>query len=875
VAAVAAVGLFAAPSHALDRFWTNSAGGSFHAPANWGGFPVPGAADNAVFTLNALLSYPVFFNNSVSSNRLLIRNDAVDLDLGSAANTYSLLATVNPSLVVGDLLGNEALLSLYVGTLSANASVIGNQAGSSGDFLVDGPDSTFLSSRVLTVGNNGTGLLTVQGGALARSVGLTVAANEMGSLVVDTGGTVQSTSFMTVADGPAAYGEASVLGASKLSSVSGTIAVSDGAVGYVDIDGVGSQWSNTNQLDIGYRGEGTVSVINGASLSAGGINLGTFATGDGQLEVFGGASVSTGNIVAGQAGLGAMFIQSGGTLTSSSAILGSAVGASGSVSVSGVNSRWTLSGPLVAGHYGLATILIDGGGVISAPSAVVAEYTGSDGAIFLAGGGSKFTVAGALQVGLRGSGSLQIDDGAGVTAGTVIIGGDSIPAMGTGTVSLSGAGSSLAVSNQLTVGADGSGYLVIDLGAAVSSPTVLVGAVAGGSGVVEISGASSALGATNVYLGGDAAGAKGSGEITVSGGSALNVANTLKVWSTGQVTVNGGTINAGLVSLTGGTLGGSGSLTSPVSSNNGQALVQSDTLTLAGPLAISTRLSKLGAGTLQITGPQTHASGALLEIHAGFVDLGSDAGSAAAANLTIHVNNAATLIVSVDQHLAGLNIGNPGGTPPAAAVTLAPGGDKTLHTRALSIGGGGILDLNDNDLVVHATADTRTGVLAELTALIQSARAGGAWSGAGITSSLAAANAVTGLAIALNDQGNGTPLNPAYDLNVILVKYTYNGDVNLDGTINLNDYFIIDSNYLDQTPGVILGYAQGDVNFDGAINLNDYFMIDSAYLGQGLVLSGAGRNMVLLPEPGALLLPLGLALLLPRRVRHRTCQNHA
>jgi hypothetical protein len=71
----------------------------------------------------------------------------------------------------------------------------------------------------------------------------------------------------------------------------------------------------------------------------------------------------------------------------------------------------------------------------------------------------------------------------------------------------------------------------------------------------------------------------------------------------------------------------------------------------------------------------------------------------------------------------------------------------------------------------------------------------------------------------------------------ILVKLVYYGDVNHDGAVNLNDYFIIDSNYLAQSPGVPLSFHNGDVNLDGAINLNDYFLIDSAYLGQGSPLS--------------------------------------
>jgi hypothetical protein len=67
----------------------------------------------------------------------------------------------------------------------------------------------------------------------------------------------------------------------------------------------------------------------------------------------------------------------------------------------------------------------------------------------------------------------------------------------------------------------------------------------------------------------------------------------------------------------------------------------------------------------------------------------------------------------------------------------------------------------------------------------------------------------------------------------VLVKYTYFGDVNGDGVVNLNDYAVIDWGYLNKLPG----YANGDVNYDTTINLNDYTLIDWAYLNQSGILS--------------------------------------
>ena len=62
------------------------------------------------------------------------------------------------------------------------------------------------------------------------------------------------------------------------------------------------------------------------------------------------------------------------------------------------------------------------------------------------------------------------------------------------------------------------------------------------------------------------------------------------------------------------------------------------------------------------------------------------------------------------------------------------------------------------------------------------------------------------------------------------------GDLNLDGRINADDYFYIDQGFLQKpTPPK---YHDGDFNFDGKINADDYFLIDQAFLNQqGQVLS--------------------------------------
>ncbi len=97
--------------------------------------------------------------------------------------------------------------------------------------------------------------------------------------------------------------------------------------------------------------------------------------------------------------------------------------------------------------------------------------------------------------------------------------------------------------------------------------------------------------------------------------------------------------------------------------------------------------------------------------------------------------------------------------------------------------------------------------------------------------------------------------------------YTYTGDANLDGKIDADDYFAIDSNY--NKSGAVFGYASGDFNYDGKINGDDYFLIDSAFLAQGAPFSRGDALDAASPvpetKPAAMLLAAGTLLLSQRR----------
>jgi len=145
-------------------------------------------------------------------------------------------------------------------------------------------------------------------------------------------------------------------------------------------------------------------------------------------------------------------------------------------------------------------------------------------------------------------------------------------------------------------------------------------------------------------------------------------------------------------------------------------------------------------------------------------------------------------------------------------VIVSPGAN-VVQTAEFQTVSSAKLDLYDNDLVVQ------NGDLDAITTLIRRARSTTPlWNGFGISSSTAKADktGMTTLGVRLLANGN------------VFVRYTYAGDANLDGVVNADDYFLIDSNYIPQKPG----YYNGDFNYDDVINADDYFLIDSAFLGQ-------------------------------------------
>jgi len=179
----------------------------------------------------------------------------------------------------------------------------------------------------------------------------------------------------------------------------------------------------------------------------------------------------------------------------------------------------------------------------------------------------------------------------------------------------------------------------------------------------------------------------------------------------------------------------------------------------------------------------------------------------------LSVRNGATTSFAASQDLASLIVDS-------ATAVLTAGGAKVIDTSGLSIINGGSLDLSDNDLI------WRNGSASALASQIANGALLTSW---------------------WNFGANGLGINPGFYFRQnlgddapfagrsvadadMLVKYTYAGDVNLDGLVDAADYGIID--YYWQFPGTD-GYWNGDFNYDGIIDAADYGYIDNSFQTQG------------------------------------------
>ncbi|MFG1359665.1 autotransporter domain-containing protein [Xanthobacter pseudotagetidis] len=217
---------------------------------------------------------------------------------GGDVVTVPSLAVPSPWIIDGQLIvGGTGTGTLNVqdgATVRAGDAFIGNEAGSIGTVTVAGAASLFeVPDGALAVGNLGTGTLTVEGGATAKSdtAVIGVAGASVGTVTVTGAGSswqIGDSNFFLIGFDDTAKGTLNIEAGGKVTSSYAILGAGAGTAGTVTVTGAGSSWEvDQSLIAVGLDGTGTLTVADGATVTAAAIGLGSGASGSGTLNLSG------------------------------------------------------------------------------------------------------------------------------------------------------------------------------------------------------------------------------------------------------------------------------------------------------------------------------------------------------------------------------------------------------------------------------------------------------------------------------------------------------------------------------------------------------------------------------------------------------------
>lgn len=344
----------------------------------------------------------------------------------------------------------------------------------------------------------------------------------------------------------------------------------------------------------------------------------------------------------------------------------------------------------------------------------------------------------------------------------------------------------------------------------------------------------------------------------------INFKNAHKYTLAGPGTLHLNSASAAGIAL----LSGSHTISAPVSFDSATKLdAGSQTLTLAGPLSWNQDVS-VNRGTVVLSNKALSVtSGVSLTIDANATVIATGNLDCFSDGVTpIAINNGGTLKVNggnknVDSIWGGNVMAEGSGTTLSAksivfcnSLSIAGGARVALRpsdtnygtswVENLSIDGTtpGGLDLGNNDLFIH-WVNYPSNPYDEIRQMVLRGANGG------IYSSMTTVEATTdSSAIAIIDNGGlGLTEYKNYSFakdHILLLAYTFAGDVNVDRQVNDEDLLAVYANL--NHAGT---WMQGDVNLDGWVDLDDLRLVQN-HLGSGGV--GFSSVSIALPEPSSL-----------------------
>ncbi|MGD9127297.1 MAG: dockerin type I domain-containing protein [Planctomycetia bacterium] len=227
----------------------------------------------------------------------------------------------------------------------------------------------------------------------------------------------------------------------------------------------------------------------------------------------------------GDTATGSVEINGGSSLASHRCYVGNTSGATGTFTITGENSLFTIDNNFSIGYYGTGTLNITGGGAINNTSASMIGFRiGSSGSAIVDGDGSIWS-NNTIYIGSHGNGTLDITNQGLVEAYDTYIGLGSVLH---NILTVDGAGSTLR-GNRLFVGYAGSGTLHVLNGATAHSNNTFgdsnLGYKSSGNGTVTIDG----LGSTWINENSLFVGNEGDGLLTIQNGGLVTVGEILTI----------------------------------------------------------------------------------------------------------------------------------------------------------------------------------------------------------------------------------------------------------------------------------------------------------------------------------------------------------
>jgi T5SS/PEP-CTERM-associated repeat protein len=450
---------------------------------------------------------------------------------------------------------------------------------------------------------------------------------------------------------------------------------------------------------IGDSGIGAMTISSGAELetrnytevdTSGKITLGNQTGSQGTLTVTGQSSMlqAIGEVDVGYSGKGSLSVLAGAEVSivnrptaSNNLFVGDLTGSSGSVLVSGSGSRLTVEGLAIVGYQGTGTLTVANAGYADLDDLVVA-YGGGPASVLVEGAGTKLEVTDQFDVGAPGTGSLRITSGAQVVLDTNFIADIGEGSGSNGSISISGAGSIFSSSTgiynggvgTIRLGNGGTGSIVISSGGRMitSAPDYIAADVGDGAGKgsVTINGIGSnwtAQGEFDVGRGGngtllvDAGGTIETGDSNSSDGLVVGDqtigVGAAMITGTGSSLTNSGEFVIGMYGSGKLAIASGGVVTTTTNSTDGAVLGEYagsiGTVSLAGDstwtISPDLVIGAYGAGSLDINAGSTVSAGSLLMgiTGAGYLEVsGTGAKIAVSGNAQFGNSGSASVIIN-------------------------------------------------------------------------------------------------------------------------------------------------------------------------------------------------------------------------------------